>query len=233
MRETHSPSHSAETETDCLYGRWREYGEPKPTAGAPVGKTHTYTLAMKPERPLEMGMKVRIVALYPKTYCSPEDALLPTGGPEEYAAYDPHLVGTIDVNRAVEGKVVVRMENLCRANPVKRVELWMLPEEVGRAEGERRKENVKEGEANEEEEEWEVVGRRGKAITIYDVDMTCRAEECELEDPERSCEDSFGSFRLAGAVDGRTLYAEKRKAEGLTRDVTKETCTRRKRLRYE
>ena len=79
---------------------------------------HHYEIPVRPESPLEVGQKIRILALSRVAYHAP-NVVFP-----RYEAYDPHVAGT--VTRVVEWgdeTVVFEVANECGINPVRSARL--------------------------------------------------------------------------------------------------------------
>ncbi len=118
----------ARPETLLLIAKWTGH-----TNTAPRGKRkdlkHLYRLAIRPDEPITIGRRVRILAIAPITYSVPD---VPTN---EYDTYDPHVTGVITaVWRSEDGAGNARVTNICRSNEVREVELH-FPPECGRARG--------------------------------------------------------------------------------------------------
>ena len=79
---------------------------------------HHYEIPLKPESPLEVGQKIRLLALSRVAYHAP-NVVFP-----RYETYDPHIAGT--VTRVVEWgdeTVVFEIANECSINPVRSARL--------------------------------------------------------------------------------------------------------------
>ncbi len=100
-----------------LVARW--IGHTNATSG---GKRrdlkHLYKLAVYPDEPVAVGRHVRILAIAPITYSTPD---VPTN---EFDTYDPHVTGVItDVWSLEDGTSCAKVTNACRCNGVREVEL--------------------------------------------------------------------------------------------------------------
>ncbi len=191
-----------------IFARWKGYGDARGTEQP--GQAHIYTMTTGTPVDLVAGAKVRLLAVYPTAYRLPEEA---AKNESEHDVYDPHVVGRV-TKRTDErsGEVVVTLENLCKENPVKRVEI-RIPDRSTTARG--GPECTK--------------GVTGRAIVINMTQVLCMAERCWLGSKPES---AFGQFRLAGAVDGRTVYAEKKRRKTAD-DVTMAIPVRRsKKIKY-
>ena len=97
-----------------IFARWKEYGAQSPTHRM----THVYRLQARPPRPLAVGMEVRILATSPVAY------RVPGVLSQMQDTYDAHVVGRVtDISLPKDGWAAVGIENECRVNPVKRVEV--------------------------------------------------------------------------------------------------------------
>ncbi|KAI0688536.1 hypothetical protein C8T65DRAFT_700526, partial [Cerioporus squamosus] len=98
-----------------IYARWVGYarGRSRPI-DLESRKTHTYSVSIPPEKPLEVGMRVSVLATTPARYHSPEE------DPEVYETYDAHIVGVISGVVGRKGrKVILEIANECAASEVK------------------------------------------------------------------------------------------------------------------
>ncbi len=99
---------------------WKKYGEGHGKTGEERAHEHIYTTRLRPSQPIELGSRVRLVALSMSTR-TVMDALL-----EQYEPYDPHVCGrVIRIARSRPGWVVVTLCNECKGNEVGRVGLEM------------------------------------------------------------------------------------------------------------
>ena len=97
-----------------IFARWKEYGAQSLTRMM----THVYTLQARPPRPLAVGMVLRILATSPVIYRVPGVLA------QMQDTYDAHVVGRVtDISLSRDGWATVTIENECRVNPVKRVEV--------------------------------------------------------------------------------------------------------------
>ncbi len=121
VRPAASSAHAAITtgrqvEPVNVFARWA--GSADAQNDVPEAKLHIYSTSIPPETPLELGMRVRLLATTPAWYLSPEV------DPDIYDAYDAHVVGTITGIAGWKGrKVVLRVANECAVNPVKTVKI--------------------------------------------------------------------------------------------------------------
>ncbi len=102
-----------------VYARWAGCVGGRARQTAPrEKKKHIYSSAIPPERPLRLGMRVRILAMTPAWYSTPED------GPEKYDTYDAHIVGVVvGIAGWKDRKVVLEIKNECSVNDVESVKL--------------------------------------------------------------------------------------------------------------
>ncbi len=120
-----SPNHEyTNAQTITVYARWKECDPPGTTGRVAESKTHRYDIPITPPIPLQVGLRVRVLALSRVAYHAPS-VVFP-----RYETYDPHVVGKIvSVAGRGEGAVTFELRNECDLNPVKRVRLTvrMLP----------------------------------------------------------------------------------------------------------
>ncbi|KAI0694974.1 hypothetical protein C8T65DRAFT_698844 [Cerioporus squamosus] len=102
-----------------VYARWVGYASGRARSIDHNGrKTHTYSVSIPPERPLQIGMRVSIYATTPAWYLSPE------ADPDDYEAYDAHIVGLISGVVGWKGrKVILEVSNECAANEVEKARI--------------------------------------------------------------------------------------------------------------
>ncbi|KAI0692238.1 hypothetical protein C8T65DRAFT_699564 [Cerioporus squamosus] len=151
-----------------VYARWAGYVKhPLRTTLWPGDTAHVYSTAIPPEEPLEIGMRIRILATTPAWYSSPGE------DPDTYDAYDAHIVGAIVRIVGWKGrKVVLEVVNECRMNAVRtaRIRIPFAPEVTVHsdlaAEVERR------AEAQEKDLNTAAVVRASTA------DASCQADTC-------------------------------------------------------
>lgn len=103
-------------ETITLYARWKKCRHPSGNPYTIVDATHSYDIPIRPKEPLQVGRRVRILALSRRAYTAPEIVF------PRYDTYDPHVVGTI-VAAVGRGDVSITYEiaNECPINPVKQI----------------------------------------------------------------------------------------------------------------
>ncbi len=102
-----------------VFARWAGYsgGRALP-AGSLERRHHIYSTSIPPEKPLKVGMRVRILATSPAWYANPEE------DPESYDTYDAHVVGVVTgVAGWKERKIVLQIRNECALNTVESVRL--------------------------------------------------------------------------------------------------------------
>ncbi|RDX50253.1 hypothetical protein OH76DRAFT_1482404 [Lentinus brumalis] len=97
-----------------LIARWKSRLIHPPSVDA----RHVYDLAVRPDERIAPGRQVRLLAVSPIAYCSPE---VP---PNELDTYDPHVLGWIaETWECADGSLRARVMNTCRKNVVREVEL--------------------------------------------------------------------------------------------------------------
>ncbi len=95
-----------------LIAKWRAARNSR-TGSQYCTDEHIYRLAIKPEDPIVVGRRVKILALSPIAFHKPAT---PTN---LFETYDPHIVGeVVDIWRKDERVWWARVENLCRRNRV-------------------------------------------------------------------------------------------------------------------
>ncbi len=102
-----------------VFARWAGVsgGRSRPTCFL-ASKKHSYSTTIPPEKPLRLGMRIRILATSPAWYVAPEE------DPELYDTYDAHIVGTIVRVAGWKGrKVVLEVRNECILNAVETIKL--------------------------------------------------------------------------------------------------------------
>lgn len=102
-----------------MFARWTGYVEGEPRNRREfLARTHAYEVVRMPSKPLELGMKVKIYAVTPKHYCSPEML----GAPPD--AYDAHVLGELTRVMGWRGTSVgMEIRNECWKSAVRRVRL--------------------------------------------------------------------------------------------------------------
>ncbi len=112
-----------------LLAQWIGTGNPAPRTYELQEGTHRYRLAIQPSERIELGRRVRILALTPIAYHM-EDA-----PGSQYDTYEPHIVGvvsgmTLECRVSTEGSgdsassvVVMKIDNECRGSMVSGVDL--------------------------------------------------------------------------------------------------------------
>lgn len=118
--------------TLILYARWTGQGNPTPKVYDGEKGRHDYKLAMRLTERVEVGRRVKVLAISPIAFTLPD---VPLG---EYDTYDPHVVGTIESIERMEesgaGKertpptMIIKIRNECRSNAVEGVDLRALEE---------------------------------------------------------------------------------------------------------
>ncbi len=101
------------------YAKWSGYVDGQPTTRASfLSKTHIYEMVQRPAEPLALGMRIKIYAVSPALYCSPDAPA------NEYEAYDAHVTGRITRIVGWRGTVVgLEVQNECWRNMVKNIRL--------------------------------------------------------------------------------------------------------------
>ncbi len=102
-----------------ILARWMCYVGQEPSGPEDfVASIHSYRIRVAPAYPLALNARVRIIALSPTRYHTPDaDETL-------YDAYDPHVIGRI--TRIMGWKstlLALELENECRISPVRKVRL--------------------------------------------------------------------------------------------------------------
>ncbi|RDX52305.1 hypothetical protein OH76DRAFT_1416838 [Lentinus brumalis] len=101
-----------------VYAWWKAYGNDHEKTGGQRTHTHVYATRFHPSMPLDMGQRVKIVAL------AKDRTTITATSLEEYQPYEPHVVGTVDkIERSSPGWARVSLNNECRGNRVGRVEV--------------------------------------------------------------------------------------------------------------
>ncbi|KAI0715287.1 hypothetical protein C8Q76DRAFT_796059 [Earliella scabrosa] len=162
-------------ETMAIFARWTNY-----VGGDPMGpedfkrKAHVYDVRIPPAKPLRHGERVRLYALSPARFHTPECE------EEVYDAYDVHVVGRIgSVVGAEDRRVMLEVANECGASGTRKIWLSVpyapgFTVEIGEAE------ELKVEEARKGDFDAHIrVGRTAAAAA-----GPCRAWECAMqEDP--------------------------------------------------
>ncbi|KAI0690238.1 hypothetical protein C8T65DRAFT_700058 [Cerioporus squamosus] len=106
-------------ETTTVYARWIGYDPPPLREDYDyTRKVHVYTVTILPERPLEIGMRISIMATSPRWYCDPKS------NADEYDTYDAHVVGKIVGVAGWKGrKVILEVANECAASKIRRIRI--------------------------------------------------------------------------------------------------------------
>ncbi len=170
MNKRHDERREGDGETTTVYARWTAYeGLPLRKGDNHTEKTHIFMVTIVPERPLCVGMRVRVMATSPRWYCDPRSDA------DEYDAYDAHIIGRISRVAGWKGrKVVLEVMNECAMNKVKKIRLRVpyAPEATVRAD-----EQAFEGprkEAHEGDLYTNAVVKTSKK------ELRCRATTCAL-----------------------------------------------------
>ncbi len=98
-----------------LYAWWAGYGEEADgrKRTRTLTRVHLYATRLQPTRPLDVGMTVRLIAL------SKSIPPIPLATLEQYAPYDPHVVGKVgSIVGFGGGWVRITVENECGGNDV-------------------------------------------------------------------------------------------------------------------
>ncbi len=108
----------AEAVECVVYAWWAGYGDGSGRTLAAGRSEHVYVSRLRPTSPLEVGMRVAVVAMANRRKAEEGRPL------EFYEPYDPHVVGIIDgIQGLTETWVRARIRNLCRGNTVGTVNL--------------------------------------------------------------------------------------------------------------
>lgn len=120
-----------------VYARWcrAEHLLERPRCCFP--QMHYYAIPICPTEPLEIGRRVRILALSRTAFHKP-NVVNP-----RYETYDPHVRGRVmEIVEAGEEAITFELDNQCDINPIKKVRLtirWLqnitavIPHEIPRA----------------------------------------------------------------------------------------------------
>lgn len=101
-----------------VYARWKGDEPMQDFTRTLSGRMHRYEVPIKPTAPLQVGQRVRILALSRVAFHAPS-VVYP-----RYETYDPHIVGVVvAVVEKGEHAVTFEVANQCEANPVRRVKL--------------------------------------------------------------------------------------------------------------
>ncbi len=99
-----------------IYARWQSHELLSPAEPHLGCKAHAYDVPIRPNEPLEVGRRVRVLALSRVAYHAP-DVVCP-----RYETYDPHVVGDIVAGARIgESTATFELANECLLNPVKTV----------------------------------------------------------------------------------------------------------------
>lgn len=101
-----------------VYARWcsAEHLLERPRCCFP--QMHYYAVPICPTEPLEVGRKVRILALSRTAYHTP-NVVNP-----RYETYDPHVRGRVtEIVEAGEEAITFGLDNQCDINPIKKIRL--------------------------------------------------------------------------------------------------------------
>ncbi|KAI0694016.1 hypothetical protein C8T65DRAFT_699104 [Cerioporus squamosus] len=99
-----------------VYAWWAGYGKEHGRTDGPRRMEHVYVSRLKPTKPLEIGMRVALVAMANRRKAAEGESL------EYYEPYDPHVVGVVDGIKQLTGTWVrMTIRNSCRGNTVGRV----------------------------------------------------------------------------------------------------------------
>ncbi|TFK84012.1 hypothetical protein K466DRAFT_567470 [Polyporus arcularius HHB13444] len=112
------PKHAEEPV--LVYARWAGCVGGRALPSSPLEKKrHVYSTSIPPEKPLCLGMRVRILATSPAWYSAPEE-----DPDDSYDTYDAHVVGAITGIAGWKGrKIVLEVRNECMVNTVETVRL--------------------------------------------------------------------------------------------------------------
>ncbi|RDX53440.1 hypothetical protein OH76DRAFT_1416096 [Lentinus brumalis] len=105
-----------------VLAKWTGYVEGMPKNRTEfLARTHAYQVVRRPLEPLELGTKVKVYAVTPKNFCSPEapDGLL--------EAYDAHILGQITRVVGWRGSSVgLEVRNECWKSAVRKIRLEVV-----------------------------------------------------------------------------------------------------------
>ncbi|KAI0720231.1 hypothetical protein C8T65DRAFT_692852 [Cerioporus squamosus] len=100
------------------YAWWAGYGEERRRGDEPERMEHVYVSRLRPTTPLEVGMRVALVAMANRKKAVERETL------GYYEPYDPHIIGEVEgIRRLTRTWVRVTIRNDCRGNTVGRVNL--------------------------------------------------------------------------------------------------------------
>ncbi len=154
-----------------IYAWWKAYGDRHERTGATRAHAHIYATRFKPSAPLDLGMRVKLVALAKDQTTTIATEL------GEYKPYDPHVVGdVVDIVWSSPGWVRATVANACRGNEVGWVEVE-LPYEPDIT--------VRGGRLNGSVYTMEETYQAPRAnVPLRAEGANCGAENCHLEPPK-------------------------------------------------
>ncbi len=102
-----------------VLAKWTGYVEGEPRCRAEfLARTHKYEVVRRPREPLQLGDQVRVYAVTPKIYCSPEAPV------DLLEAYDAHILGRITRVVGWKGTTVgLEVVNECWKNATRKIRL--------------------------------------------------------------------------------------------------------------
>ncbi len=128
-----------------LIAKWERHQVTKTKTKSKAQK-HWYSLVIRPDKAIEVGTIVRILATSQIAYIIPD---APLG---ELDTYDPHVVGQVDELRISEEdptQALARVTNACRRNSVREVEVNVPMKFCSLGRSERDRGNVQADESSE------------------------------------------------------------------------------------
>ncbi len=157
-----------------VFAKWTGYVDGPPTSRAGfLSKVHVYRAVQRPERPLALGMLVKLYVVSPATYCSPD------APPDLYHAYDAHIIGTITRVAGWRGDTVgIEILNNCWRNAVAtaRLEIQYIPDVTVR-----RLAHLKAGKGPREAREDQLMRRLKMVLPL--ATWECGARQCAMREP--------------------------------------------------
>ncbi|KAI0706265.1 hypothetical protein C8T65DRAFT_652160 [Cerioporus squamosus] len=170
-----------------IYARWSKYDGAYPmTPEEFIRKTHVYSVTIPPSAPLAIGKRVRVLAMSPARYRSPDAEV------DVYESYDAHVVGRIRKVLGWKGNLVaLEVDNECRIPYLPGVTVAPL-------------ENLREGK-----------GPKDAQMEDLDLDVraqpppqlwACKAGECVLRATSMPGGVIYDEFWLSGSI-----YADEEK----------------------
>ncbi len=193
-RTTSWPSATNVTVDAIVFAWWAGYGARHERTDEQGRMEHVYVSRLRPTKPLEIGMRIGVVAMA-NSKGAEEVTTLDDGEP-----YDPHIVGAVtDVRRRTATWVRVTIHNCCRGNEVGTVQI-----DIPHAPGVTVRRVWLDGPENKREWIGETPdGALGQAA----VTRWCGAEGCSLE---RMAGPRGGTFRTRPGRHGKPIEREEK-----------------------